>query len=170
MKHSRFLCALSLVLVFGSGSSAAQEGVGRITIEKADSLHVTISYDLTGDPAAEYRVLVFLVDENNPLDRVQLRQVRGDVGEGRFAGSRRTITWDRSLEEFQAVEGRSYRIDLSVTRLTPLAQADSEGGIAWYVYAGGAAVVGVAAILLSGGSAGETPAETPKSIPLPPSR
>jgi hypothetical protein len=148
----------------------AQESPGRIVKQEVDSSGVTITYNLVGDPASGYRILLYLVDESNPGARVQLRRVRGDVGEGKFVGSGRRIYWDRILENVQELEGHSYRFVLGVTLLTPGAQTESEGGIAWYVYAGGAVVAGAAAILLTGGSKDTPPSVTPKTIPEPPSR
>jgi hypothetical protein len=163
MRSIRFSLALLLLalLVQATAGFAQIQPTGRIVSIAVDQDPVRITYDLTGSADEEYVVILYLQRENDPRSIRKLEKVSGDVGEGRFSGSRRTIYWDRT-EVPDAVGGARYQFALEFR--------NAGSGLPWYIYAG-AAVVGGAVYLAVKQPPAPTPeAVAPASIPLPPGR
>ena len=119
-----------------------------------------INYSLQGTSDQEFSVGLFLCrEEGNLVKKRELKQVSGDAGAQVRPGSRHAIVWDPATEALDIVEGEPYWFEVTIVPI-------SRGGIAWYMYAGGGAILGGTAYLLL---AKKTVPPT-ESIPLPPGR
>jgi len=147
--------------VFACTVAFSQPPTGKITSIDFNHDPVVISYDLIGSTQEDYEVILYIMRENDPSTRIQLKKVTGDVGVGTFAGNGRRMLWDRA-ELKNTQEGARYQFEI-VIRQT------SGGGIPWYFYP--AAVAAGAGVWLAVRHPTSTsPAQPAASIPVPPSR
>ena len=152
---------LLMMLLSAQHISAQTQPTGRIVSVSLDRDPVRIMYDLAGSAEEDYVVILYLQRENDPNSMVRLEKVSGDVGEGKFSGSRRMIDWDRN-ELQNPVSGARYQFALEFRK--------AGTGLPWYIYAG-AAVVGGAVYLAVKPSPAPTPeVAVPAGIPMPPVR
>jgi hypothetical protein len=153
---------LAILLATGLDNIPAysQQPTGKIASVKTNQNSVCLTYDLSGSTEKKYEVVLYLQRENDPFSLRKLEKVEGDVGEGNYAGSGRTICWDRN-EITNPIVGARYQFVLEFREA-------KGGGLPWYLYAG-AAVVGTAVYFAVSPGKSQEKAE-PKSIPLPPPR
>jgi hypothetical protein len=120
-----------------------------------------IIYNLSGNPKNSYEVKVRLRKHGSESFVYEPRQLSGDVGEGAFVGSGRTILW-KIKEEFPGgIDTEDLYVELS---------AEEVGGSGWIWWTlGGATLIGggAAYYFLVAKPAQETPSET---LPPPPIR
>jgi hypothetical protein len=153
---------VALASFLRAGSAHAQAPPGKFVSITVETDSVRIAYELFGPVAEEYIVTLYLQRENEPNALRKLDNVSGDAGEGKFAGVRRTIVWDKR-EVANPVAGARYQFALEFRKA-------GGSGLPWYLYAGGA-VVGVAVYL-----AVKPPPPPPPdiivvpTIPIPPPR
>jgi hypothetical protein len=160
MRICRTVPFVVVVFIFATQNLNGQELRSEITsVELKSETEAVITYNLAGDPQAEYEIEVILLSEKDPDFELTLRIVSGDVGKGKFAGEGRTIKWNFGADFPEVAVGQHYKFKLIVSKVTG-------GGIPWYVYAGGSVLVGGLAILLV---SKEKP-PPPKPIPFPPAR
>jgi len=122
---------------------------------------VTITFDLIGSADEEYEVVLYIMLENDQVSKIRLEHVKGDIGEGKFAGVGRRIMWDK-FELKNPKEGAKYQFALELRKA-------SSGGIPWYLYPAAAAAGVVVYIAIK---KPPSPSETVvvKQIPVPPDR
>ncbi len=123
---------------------------------------VLIYYTVQGDPEKEYDVNVVLKRSDNPSFELVPEDMSGDVGKGKFAGSKKTIIWNIKPEEEAQLEGEDFYFEVTA------AEIKEGGGFPWLYVLGGAAVAGGAAayfILSKDETTGET-----ANLPGPPGR
>ncbi len=122
---------------------------------------IVITYDLDAAPGEMYDVQIAFVSANNPASKIIPQAVRGDVGEGKFAGRGRKIWWDYKKDGLKIAEGVEYRIEIVADR--------ASSGSWLYIALGAIAAGGAAALVLLKKS---PPAETPveATLPTPPVR
>lgn len=153
----------SLLVLFGFNSSLfyPQEKIDA-TFEAAEG-KILIHYELKGDPQKEYEISIVLKRTSDPSFEIIPDETAGDIGEGKFAGKKSTITWILNSDEEEMLDGDDFYFDVFAEEIK------TGGGIPWYVYIGGAALAGgTAAILLLNKSSDEE--TTPASFPTPPGR
>ena len=121
-----------------------------IRVERGKS-RITIMYDLSGDGDEKYTVTVTMKRKSNPGVNYAPKNVLGDVGEGVLAGKERRIEWEFAGEFPRGIGAGDVYFTLD-------AETESSGISTWVWIAGGAAVAGVAAILLLKKSNGSTQA------------
>ncbi len=164
----RLLCFVVITLLFLMASSAvsvAQDQPTRqIAVENQEwTVHgdtVIITYDLVAPANETYKVTVFLCNEENPSFRIEPDNVKGDIGQGNFAGKGRTIIWNYRKDLPSGLEGGGYYFTIT---------ADRASGFPWlYVGAGTVAAAGAAIYFISKKEEQATP--TPQGVPLPPPR
>jgi len=121
-----------------------------------------VHYDLLGESDDEYEIKLILIQKSGAVT-FEAKSVSGDIGKGKFAGVDKKIVWRVEEDLTGTLSGDDYALELQVEKLG--------GGIAWYIYALGAALgVGVAAILVgSKGGEGDDPS-SPSVIGSPPGR
>jgi hypothetical protein len=162
MRICRIVQFAVAALLFAPRSLYGQELNSEImSVELKSETEAVITYNLVGDPKAEYEVEVILLSEKDPDFELTLKIVSGDVGKGKFAGEGRTIKWNFGVDFPEVAVGQHYKFKLIVSKVTG-------GGIPWYVYAGGSVIVGGLAILLT--SKPKEIVDGVKPIPLPPPR
>jgi hypothetical protein len=122
--------------------------------------NLAITYSLEGAPDQEFSVgLILCRDEGNLVKKRELKHVSGDVGTAIRPGNLRKIIWNPTAESLEILDGEPYWFEVTIVPI-------SRGGMAWYVYAGGGAILGGTAYLLLTKKS-PPPAE---NIPLPPGR
>ena len=168
LHKSRCLCYLLIVCLLVPSVSLArglpdeQIKAQNVRFQVAGT-KIIIRFDLEGPQDRDYTIKLTLKREQNQSFLHVLRATAGDIGEGRFAGKDRQITWDILKEFSEGLEGNDYyfviEVELISRGMSPL----------WYVGGGLAIVGGVAAFLLNKGTA-ESPVATeafPKPIGRP---
>ncbi len=134
---------------------------------EAEGEQIFIYYTLTSSQNAEFDITTVLKRLNNASFSYVPENLSNDIGDGQYAGVRKTIIWDVTEDEFLMFDGDDFYFEVLAQKI------ESSGGIPWYYYVGTAVVGGgVAAAVLLGGSdengGGTTPPTT--SFPTPPTR
>jgi len=119
-----------------------------IRVERGAS-SVTILYNLLGENGEKYTVTVTMRRKSHPGVNYTPKNVSGDVGEGIPAGKDRRIVWEFAGEFPRGIAAEDVYFAIG-------AEEASSGISTWVWVAGGAAVAGVAAILLLKKSEGTT--------------
>ena len=159
MRRLRCLAIAALCFATWIGDSSGQElKVLNVRFRQTPDSKVEVTYDLSGDAAKNYRVMLFLIKTNSrrmaPLTN---KSVVGDVGEGVRAGRGKRIFWDLPKDFPQGLEGDGYIFVVNVYE---------QGGRKWpWFLAGLAAAGGGTAVFLLTQSGGP-PIE--KNLPRPP--
>lgn len=154
------LYGILVVSAFGQSCAYSQNPTGMITSIDLSRNPVTITFDLIGSADEEYEVVLYIMLENDQVSKIRLESVKGDIGEGKFAGVGRRIQWDRR-ELKDPREGAKYQFALEIRRV-------SGGGIPWYWYPT-AAAAGVA-VYFAIQRPSSQPESVVKQIPVPPAR
>jgi len=121
---------------------------------------IIVYYDLTGDEDKEYEVTLLLRREEYSRFVFYPKNVEGDVGKGKFAGTKRKIVWDVNKDYHIDPEVEDYYFEIKVKEL--------KVGISWYYYVGAALLGGgtAAAIILGKNKEKDTPVnKTPIGAP-----
>ena len=162
MRMSLFGSACLVICLLASCEQAISQQIsGEITETRRNGNEWVITYTLNAPPDVDYEVTLYVMRENDPLSKRKLASVKGEVGEGKYAGVGRKIYWDGG--EFpNAIEGMNYQFALNVRMV-------KGGGLPWYLYAGAAAVGGVAYFAIVKKES-PPPQQQTSSIPLPPPR
>jgi hypothetical protein len=125
---------------------------------KLEGEQLKIFFDLTSEDEDNNIELILLDKTTNNSSEPE--QVSGDIEQVK-PGKSRLIIWEFG-KEVGISSLRNYEIKMSV---------EESGGIAWYIYAGGAAVAGgITAILLSGGKTEDNNEIVRQKIGTPPAR
>jgi len=151
------------LIVLCSSNLLPQEKIDA-TFEASDG-KIFIYYEIKGDPEKEFDVEVTLRRTSVPSFKLTPSEMTGDVGEGKFAGRKRTVVWHLKPEEEAILDGEDFYFEVIAKAL------EEGGGIPWYVWAGGAAVGGgVAAFLLLNKKDDSGDSNTSTNFPSPPGR
>lgn len=126
--------------------------------------NISIYYSLSPITSDEFEISLILKRTSVPNFNYSPKELKGDIGEGKFAGIERKIIWYVTDEEMNMFDGDDFYFEVFAEKIK------KSGGIPWYYYVGTAAVGGVAAILLSGGSDSDKKTTTSQSFPPPPDR
>lgn len=132
--------------------------VTNLKFEETDN-GININYNLKGDIDDDYDVELYLtlLGQN---EEIKLQKVSGDIGEGKFVGTGRRIFWNAKSETGGRYKSFEGILNLNVEK--------KGGGIGWFVYTIGAALVGgVAAILTLGKKGGGGETQSPIGAPPP---
>lgn len=153
-------------MVSSAVSVAQIQPADQISVENQEwTVHgdtVTITYDLIAPASETYKVTVFLSSEENKLFRIEPESVKGDIGEGKFAGKGRTIIWYYRNDLPAGLKGGGYYFTIT---------ADRASEFPWlYVGAGTVAAAGAAIYFLSNKDEQVTVTPSPPGVPLPPPR
>lgn len=155
------LCVMILLIVFSLPSYPQTVAALIVSVKWKGDSALVITYDLTGEAKSDYEVELHLLKEGDSEFDLELTGVKGDVGEGKFAGSGKIIEWYPKADLPHGASDAEFRFKLIVERVTPWTPP-------WYLYAGGSALVGGLAILLT--KKDEPPPPQVYGIPLPPVR
>jgi len=102
---------------------------------------IIITYDLIGSPAETYMINVMLKRKQVPAYQVVPKSVTGDIGEGKYGGTGRQISWDILRDHPGGLEGDDYYFHIEATMIP-------KGSYLLYYIGGSAVVAGAAAYLL----------------------
>ncbi len=121
-----------------------------------------ITYDLQAPPDESYEISAALIKEGEPAFRIVLKSATGDIGKGKFAGTRRQILWEWRKDlpkDFKG--GLEYAVEVSATRI------EAGGGGSWVYYVLGGALIAGGVVVLAGGKSGSKDATSalPSSPP-----
>ncbi len=124
-----------------------------------------ITYDLISPNTETYEVSAALVKEGDFSFRIPVRSATGDIGKGKFGGTKRQIQWEWRKDLPKDFSGGSeYSVEVSATRV-------EEGGGSWLYYVLGGALVAGGVVLLTGGKkSAETAIATTPLPATPPGR
>ncbi len=125
---------------------------------------VYITYNLIGDPTAEYRVSVVLRNGDDAGYEYTPKSLKGDVGVGRYAGPGRQIVWAISNEFPDGLPGSDYYFVVSAKRVNK----SSGPGLFAMVGTGVAVVAAAVTYLVISGLHSQSP-HSP-GLPAPPGR
>ncbi len=158
-------CSIAIMLLMilsrVSAGYAQNQPTGRIVSVEIGQNPVRIIYDLNGSLDEDYVVILYLQRENDPNSLKKLEKVTGDVGEGKFSGSGRTIYWDRA-EMPEVIGGARYQFALEFRK--------AGSGLPWYIYAGAAVVGGVVYFAVKPPPPPPPEIVVPPSVAMPPAR
>ena len=156
-RKSKCLCYLLIVSVLvpsvASSSVRSADNVKVVNVRfEIVGTRIVVRYDLEGEANKDYTVKIILRRERNQSFLHIPRSVAGEIGEGRYAGQNRQVTWDFLKEFPQGLEGDDYyfviEVEIVSSGISPL----------WYI-GGGLGIVGgvVGYVLSKGGSEAATP-------------
>ncbi len=153
------LCFLLEVPVQASPRYQEKPKVQNVSLEIRQDIAI-ITYDLLSSDTDSYEVSAALVKEGDSNFRIPVRSATGDIGKGKFAGTRRQIQWEwRKDLPKNFTGGSEYSVEVSATRI------EGGGGSSWLYYVlGGALIAGGVVVLAGGKKAG---AESVSTSPLP---
>ena len=126
---------------------------------------IVITYDLNTAGNEQVKVKISLLNENDKSVKIVPQTITGDIGEGNFNGTGRTIRWDYLKDIPQGLQGEGYYFEINAEKVG--------GGMPWLYIAAGAAAVGGAVVLLGGSkssSGNGTTSGGSVDLPVPPSR
>lgn len=157
---------LILLLFISSPSSVAQSIEASFEVTQEGTIN--IYYEFNGNPEKDYDITVVLKRKNDPSFSLTPKNLSGSVGIGKFANVKRTIVWELTPSEQQSLQGTDYYFAVNAKPM----ETESGGGIPWYVYVGGAAIVGgtAAILLLNKSSSSSSGSNTSTPLPDPPTR
>lgn len=159
-----------LLLMIGPPVAAQDQQKGEGRIENArwllDCDVVVITYDLVANPELVYDVNIVLKRESIKDFKLVPKSVSGDVGKGKFAGTKRVIRWEYKKDMGDVLKGDDYHFEFAVFK---------EEGIntVWYYVIAGVVGGGAAASLLfktkpASGSGGSSAVELPAAPSIQP--
>lgn len=126
-------------------------------------LQVTIRYDLRGDRNEKYKVSLVLRRRSDPSFRYLPKELSGDIGLGRYAGTDRKIVWNMRNEFPQGLQGNDFYFVVNANEV----ERKRSAGILTWIGAGAVAVAAVVTYLMVMHSGSPT---SPASFPIPPGR
>jgi len=159
MKNKLTYFYVIIILFLLTNITTAQKPTLSNMYFEAKDNEVIIYYDLYGDKEDEYEVEIFLKSEIDLLFKTKPINISGDIGEGYFVGKGRKVIWQYTTDLAAPLDGDDFYFEIKATRL---------GGIPWYYYVGGTALVGgLAAILVikKDESESRTPIKEPPDRP-----
>jgi hypothetical protein len=164
MKRFRTLCyvQVAVLLLETSCLSVARAGedvsVRNVHFELSGHM-IVIFYDLQGPEGGDYTVKLLLKRKQDPSFQYVPRSLTGDVGQGRFAGNKRQISWDIQKEFQEGLEGEDFYFVVEAELIS------SGTSILWYIGGGAAIIAGAAALLF--GKQAQTGAAASDVFPKP---
>jgi hypothetical protein len=133
---------LLTILILCSGRILSQEKINSSFELSGDK--ILIYYELKGEADQDYDVSVVLKRTSLLSFEYTPSELHGDIGMGKFAGSKKTIAWTLNKKETEIfAEGEDYYFQVKALK-------KSSGGASWLWYAGGILLGGGAAVLLLG--------------------
>lgn len=185
----RTLRNIAIMLLFFATISIAQEAgeITNIKIQKLGNGILTFTYDLWGDTSYYYDVTFSIYEEYKSQPIVTFKTYEGEAGDDIVVGKNKQVQWNVEEDAPNLLvikrdrKGAPLDLEYLLWRgdyiIGGFADGDPKdsGGLAWYIYAGGASIVGgvIAAVLLS---QEEDPVENggggdpSTGFPLPPAR
>ena len=126
---------------------------------------IFIYYEFKGDDAKEYEIGIALKRTSDSRFSLVPEELSGDIGTGNFANKKCRIVWTLLPDEEAMLDGEDFYFEVTA------AEIKEGGGIPWYVFVGGAALVGGTAAVLSLSKKSSDSSTPPvSSFPTPPNR
>jgi hypothetical protein len=127
---------------------------------------IFIYYEFKGDYAKEYEIGIVLKRTSDSRFNLVPEDLSGDIGTGNFANKKCRIVWTLLPDEEAMLDGEDFYFDVTAKEIV------EGGGVPWYVFVGGAALVGGTAAVLVLGKKSSSDSSTPpvSSFPTPPNR
>jgi len=169
-RHRRFIAVALAVLFAGTiADIPAFAGPGsdsplRVTNQdvRVEGDVVVITYDLAAPEGTPCAVTLELRRESDPSYSFVPVSVTGEIGDGRKAGTGKTIRWEFLKDVPAGFRGDDYYFTIEAAR---------PGGFPWFwVGLGAAATVGATVVLFSGKATSAGTQSAPQPLPMPPAR
>lgn len=127
-----------ILFLFIFKTSLYSQEIQNARFEQKDEI-IFIHYQLKGIREQVYTIdEVILKKQSDPLFKLLPKNLAGDIGEGKFAGENRTITWHVNEKEQEVLANCSNTEDFYFT----INFSSVKPGTPWYYYVGGAALLG----------------------------
>lgn len=136
--------------------------VGNVHFVISD-LKVVVTYDLYGEPGTEYDVSLVLRKRDDPSFRYSPKELSGDVGLGKYAGTNREIVWNMGNDFPQGFVGNDFYFVVNAKKVS----VKHSSGILTWIGAGAVAVAAAVTYVIVTNNGGPT---SPASYPTPPGR
>lgn len=156
---------VSLIIVFLPMLMHAQEKI-ETTFETSNG-KVIIYYQLNADPDKEYDVSVLLKRSGDGSYSYAPESLTGDVGRGKFAQNKRSITWILKSVEVSMLDGDDFYFEVTAVPV------EVKKGATWFYYVGGILIGGgvAAAAILNKKNQDESSTDNKNGgFPVPPGR
>lgn len=149
---------LFLVLFFATAIVFPQGNI--VTTYETLEEKILVHYELNGDDSKEYDISLVVKRTSDKKFEYKPSNISGDVGKGKFATGKRTISWILSKKEIDLFsEGDDFYFEVGADLI--------KGGISWYYYVGGAVLAGGGAALFL---LKPKTTSTTETLPTPPGR
>jgi hypothetical protein len=158
------LLFLSVILMFCSFKILGQDKINSSFEMSGDK--ILIYYEIKGDSDQVYDVNLVLKRTSLQSFEYTPSELKGAIGTGKFAGSKKTIAWSLNKKETEIfAEGEDYYFQVKALK-------KSTGGMSWLYWTGGALLGGGAAalLLLKKSSDNSTTNPVPTGLASPPGR
>ncbi|MCH7974800.1 MAG: hypothetical protein IH949_13135 [Bacteroidetes bacterium] len=154
-----------MIYLAGTLSVHAQEfKVKNLKVEWSDDSKLIITYDLSSPEDKKIDIKIFLMSNDDPGFKIEVKSASGKIGSGKFSGSGNEVVWEIYSDYPDLKEGESYYFVLEASVIE-----EDSGGWPWYYYVGGAVIAGAATLLIT-----NTPESSSGSadsgFPTPPDR
>ena len=137
--HRYNIAFLSAILIFCSSKILCQEKINS-SFEMSGDNKIIVTYEIKGDSEQVYDLGMVLKRTSTALFEYTPLDIQGALGTGKFAGSKKTITWTLTKKELEIfAEGEDYYFQI---------KAIKKGGGSWLYWAGGIVLGGGTATLL----------------------
>jgi hypothetical protein len=164
-----------IIILIGIHISSAQEKtipIENINYEQIGDDKVLVMYDLLGSSDNDYEVTVYLTKTDNKEFKIKLKNLTGDVGEGKFAGTKKKIIWNVIKDYNDGIIKDEMLEDLSdgkiVFNITVNIIESRNSNLIYYIGGAAAVLVGGTAALLLLNKKEESKPNVENTFPKPP--
>jgi len=161
---------LTLIIYLAATLSVqAQEfNAKNLKVEWSDSSKLLITYDLSNPEDKEVNIKIFLMSDEDPGLKIEVKSAKGKIGSGKFSGSGNKVVWEIYSDYPDVKKGESYYFTLQASVVE-----EESTGWPWYYYLGGGVVAGITGWLIANSSqsaSGSDGGNSSGSFPTPPDR
>lgn len=157
-----------MIYLAGTLSIHAQElKAENLKVEWSDDNKLIITYDLPSSEDKTINIRIFMLSNDDPNLKIEVKSASGKIGSGKFSGSGNEVVWEIYSDYPELRDGESYYFTLEVS----VVEEDS-GGWPWYYYVGGGVLAGTAAFLIANSTESSSGSDgtTSDGFPRPPDR
>jgi hypothetical protein len=167
-KNNKIIIIFIIYLIANFNVYGQEFNAKNLKVEWSDSNKILITYDLSNPDDKTVNIKIFLMSNDDPLLKIEVKSAEGKIGVGKYSGSGNKVVWEIYRDYPELKEGESYYFTLDASILDK-----ATGGWPWYYYLGGGVAAGAAVFLVahksSSGTNGTNGTKT-SGFPLPPNR
>jgi hypothetical protein len=163
-----YVILIFIIYLAGTLSIHAQElKAENLTVEWSDDNKLIITYDLPSAKDKTVNIKIFMMSNEDPNLKIEVKSASGKIGSGKFSGSGNEVVWEIYSDYPDLKEGESYYFTLEASVIE-----EDSGGWPWYYYVGGGVLAGTAALLIANSTQSSSGSDgtTDGGFPRPPDR